>query len=151
MLPLLGLQANSPRLIELLKTYDLDEHVRIKRGENDVYLNNYKKGISLLFKLEKYVREKYGLDLPSDAPVLMGIFLYGQGHNEFLENLDELPKGLKFIDGQQTAIEKLGKSDEYDEEFNSEFWSFPPNFRFFVDYSDDRNSIVLIQLGILFT
>lgn len=151
MLSALGKQANSSPALDILKTFDLSEKVKIKRGDNDVHLNNYEKGVSILFKSEEYIRAKYELHLPNDAPMLSAIFLYGYGHDEFSEYSGDLPGNLKFSDGQKQAIEKLGRSDEFDEDFNSEFWTIAPNIRMFVDYSDDKNSIVLIQFGILLT
>ncbi|WP_157671080.1 hypothetical protein [Chitinibacter sp. GC72] len=145
----LGKQADTPIVLEILKTLGFDDQVKIKSGESDAYLNNYENGISIVFKSEEYIQGKYGLDLPSDAPILTAIFLYGGGNDEFSQYSGVLPNDLNFSDGQKMAREKMGNSDEFDEEYNSESWSLPNNVRLFIDYSDDRNSIVLIQYGIV--
>lgn len=47
---------------------------------------------------------KHGVELPSDAPVLTAIFLYGAGDDEFSEYNGDLPGGLLFSDGREATI-----------------------------------------------
>ncbi len=148
MIQLLGKQALDPAVVGALKYFDLNGKITLKRGENSTYLNNYKKGISFLFKTEEYIQAKYGITLHNDAPMLTSIFFYGAKHDEFSEYTGSLHGDLKFSDSRKAVISKLGKSDEFSDDFNSEFWTIAPKIRFCVDYSDDQKSIPLAQIGI---
>ena len=145
----IGKQADSDIVVELLKECGISNRVHIKTGETDVYLNNEKEGVSLLFESERYIHAKHGVNLLTDAPVLTAIFLYGQGDDEFSEYQGDLPGGLSFADNQKTAIEKLGQSTKFNPDRGSEFWDFANNVRFFVRYKEGNRSIARVQFGIL--
>ena len=143
----LGKQADTEIIKKLLGDIELDEYVSIKRGETDVYLPNHKKGICLLFESERYIHSKYGKTLPSEAPLLTAIFMYGRNHEEFSEFTGKLLNGLLLSDSRETVRGKLGDSKKYNPESESETWNFPSGLKFFVDYDPDRNGILLAQLS----
>lgn len=146
----LGKQADSDVIMTLMRELDLGNRVSIKRDEMDAHLNNFKKGISLLFESERYAHARHGIELPTDAPVLISIFLYGAENDEFSPFAGELINGLTFSDGRTDALNKLGPSKGYDEYFNSETWDFPEGFLLYVDYSEDKSKISLVQYQVIF-
>ncbi|WP_114812937.1 hypothetical protein [Paraburkholderia kururiensis] len=145
----IGRQADSDAVKNLLHKFGIDRRIVISGSETDTYENVNDAGVSLLFESERYISAKHGVELPSDAPVLTAIFLYGAGDDEFSEYNGDLPGGLLFSDGREAAIKKLGNSAKFNPDRNSEFWEMPGNIRLFVRYSDDRKSIERIQFGIV--
>jgi hypothetical protein len=145
---LLGKQADSSAVIEALKQIGHKGLVKIKRGETGVYINNKNLGTSMLFESERYVHSKCDISLPSEAPILVAIFLYGLGHPDFKQYRGSIYQELQFSDGQEIARKKLGKSARFSEKFNSESWDLSDKIGLIIDYSDDKKSILVAQLGI---
>ncbi|WP_321818259.1 MULTISPECIES: hypothetical protein [unclassified Paraburkholderia] len=145
----IGKQADSDVVKHLLHNFGIDRRVAIKRDETDVYENITDAGVSLLFESERYVSAKHKVEFPTDAPILTAIFLYGTGDDEFCEYKGDLPEGLTFSDSRESATQKLGSSEKYNPDRNSEFWDFSGNVRFFVRYAGDEKTIERIQFGIL--
>ncbi|MGV2293323.1 hypothetical protein AAHK20_31765 [Trinickia sp. YCB016] len=145
----IGQQADSEAAKSLLLSLGIERRIIIKCDDTDTYMNNEDAGVSLLFESERYVSSKYGVDLPSDAPVLTAIFLYGHGDDQFSEYQGELPGGLRFSDSRDEATQKLGNSARFHPDRDSEFWELPGNIRFFVRYADGRRAIQRVQFGIL--
>ena len=144
----IGKQADTEEVKALLKNCDIEGRVAIKRNETDAYENNDGAGVSLLFESERYISSKHGVELPSDAPVLTAIFLYGPGDDEFSEYKGDLPGGVLFTDSRELVTQKLGVSTKFNPDRNSEFWDLDSNVRLFVRYAE-KKSIERVQFGIL--
>ncbi len=145
----IGKQADAGVVMGLLRDLGVERRIIIKRDETDVYVNNADAGVSLLFESESYLSAKHKISFSSDAPVLTAIFLYGPGDDEFSAYTGDLPSGLLFSDSREEAILKLGNSTKFNPDRDSEFWDFPGNVRFFVGYAEGRQSIEIVQFGIL--
>lgn len=117
---------------------------KIARGESDVYLNLEAHGLSLLFEEADYFAKQHRLELPTDAPVLSAVFLYGPGDDEYQAFQGNLFKGLRFDMGQKQAQQLLGPAALLDDEFNTEAWDIGDHIRLFVDYDDERRQAIRI-------
>jgi hypothetical protein len=145
----IGKQADQLEVKTLLADLGLPAHVRIKRGETDVYIDKSADGISLLFESEEYVSSKLDLNLVSDAPILTGVFLYGAGDDDYSPYKGELFGGLQFSDSRDSATTKLGKSKKFRVDFGTETWAINGQKMLFVRYFEGLKSIARIQIGIV--
>jgi len=148
MLRCVGLQADAEPVQALLRDLGWAKPIKFKRGDSDAYVSVKTLGISLLFEESSYFESQNDCRLPSEAPVLTAVFLYGPGHDEFAAYRGDLPAGVDFAGSRAVLTKRLGSSALYDANFGTEAWDLDTRCRLFVDYAPDQSRVLVMQIGL---
>lgn len=148
MLQCVGLQADTEPVQALLRDVGWTKPIKFKRGDSDAYVSAKTLGVSLLFEESSYFEAQNDCQLPTQAPVLTAVFLYGPGHDEFSTYQGGLPQGVGFADSKAALTKRLGPSALYDANFGTEAWDLDARCRLFVDYAPDQSHVLVMQVGL---
>lgn len=142
---LLGSRSGDPRVEALFEQLEVADRPTLAPGEFDAYVEAMRKGVSLVFEDEAYLKDE-DTPLGRSPLVLVGAFFYSEGHEGFSEFEGDLPGGVTFSDSRDEVLGKLGQPEWKKEKKGvviRERWPLDEH-KLLVEYAPESGSVSLV-------